>query len=323
MNDYIKSLQEKMTTPDGVIESAIRDNLQSSVESKQRIFAGEDNEVYDTLLKNGQNVIVRISRKGPIEFRKESWAMGQCKKVGVPVAEVLFIQDVELDEKTVSISAQSKIAGDSLERGNTDYRTLDRSVLKNLIVQSGAMLSRIHSVRTNGFGKLNEDGRGPYKNIKEWIEAKLSDSALYFSLAETYFFDKSVLEKALQILENFSKESREISPVLNHGDFVPKHFFFKGDKITGIIDFGGIKGNSPMHDFAIWDYWIKDEFPIEWLKEGYENKELFNEEFDLLLTVFKIDLAFYLIKLYHERNYPEGILDGFSKMKSFVETVLL
>ena len=321
MNEYIKALQEKMTTPDNVIESVIRDNLKTTIEAKQRIFAGEDNEVYDAILGNGENVIIRISRKGVVEFRKEAWAMEQCKKAGVPVAEVLFIQDIDYDGKTLSISAQSKIVGDSLERGNTDYRTLDRDVLKGLIVQAGAILSKVHSIPTDGFGKLNQNGHGPYKNFREWIEVKLTDSELYFSLAGVHGFDKAVLEKALKILEDFSREDREILPVLNHCDFVPKHFFFEGNKITGIIDFGGIKGQSPIHDFAVWDYWIKEEFPIEWLKEGYKNKGLFNEEFERLLIIFKIDLAFYLVKLYHERNYPEGIMDAFSKMKSFVKTI--
>ena len=70
MNEYIKALQEKMTTPDNVIESVIRDNLKTTIEAKQRIFAGEDNEVYDAILGNGENVIIRISRKGVVEFRK-------------------------------------------------------------------------------------------------------------------------------------------------------------------------------------------------------------------------------------------------------------
>ncbi|MDB4984744.1 MAG: aminoglycoside phosphotransferase [Patescibacteria group bacterium] len=307
-----------MKTPDEIISRAVEKNLHAEIFEKTRIFAGEDNEVYDARLSSGHPVVIRISRKGPEEFRKEEWAMNMCRTIGVPVADILFIQDAEHEGKIISISAQSKIPGDSIERGNTDWRKLDKTVLKRLIVQAGAILSKIHSVPVKGFGRLDANGAGTFATFKEFLNSRIQNREAVLAVAGKFGFDKEVIENAFSAIGEFLKQPIEAVPVLNHCDYVPKHFFFLDDRITGIIDFGAVKGHSPVHDFAIWDYWCSEQFPTKWLMEGYLNKELFDGSFKATLRILKLDLGLYLIKLYDERNYDEEVRDAFSRVQKIL-----
>src|SRR5690349_16796012 len=62
--------------------------------AKQRIIAGEVNEVYEVTFADGLDVIVRISRnqaKNIAHFEQEQWAIRECGARGVPVPEMLGI----------------------------------------------------------------------------------------------------------------------------------------------------------------------------------------------------------------------------------------
>lgn len=53
----------------------------------------------------------------------------------------------------------------------------------------------------------------------------------------------------------------------------------KGNEIVAILDWGDVRSDSPLFDFANWDYWFDDVTPTEWLMEGYTNKKLFDSDF--------------------------------------------
>jgi Ser/Thr protein kinase RdoA (MazF antagonist) len=315
-NDYIHKRQEKMTTPPEVIDSVFADMTGEEMVSKARIYAGEDNEVY-LVRTEKEEVILRISRKGPVEFRKESWAMEQCKKAGVPVAAMVSIKDTEHEGAPLSFCIQTKIEGDSLSRGSMDYHDLGEEILKKIIVESGAVLSKIHSVSTDGFGPLDGNGHGSFGNLGEFMGHKLpSPEALEVLSRQTGIgFELLVLVRDFMLRK--SKDLDKLDPKLVCRDFSPKHIFVGNDyKITGIIDFGAVYGYSPVYDFAVWDYWM-DDLPLEWIKEGYANKALFDEDFEGLLSFFKLYLALYLLNLYQERGNQEGVEQAKAKLSEF------
>jgi len=316
---YLEELHGKLNTSDEIIFDSVKDATGKVPVSKERITAGEANEVYNVVLPNSQHVIVRISRKETPDFGQEKWAIDQCKILGIPAPEILLIKHINVHDQLLSICIQEKLEGDPLERGAIDYHTLDRNYLKKIIVDSGGILSKIHSVDTLGFGELNEKGEGKIESFYNLMSNKLEESDKYLKLSKEVDFGTDKMEKILKILSERLHDLPNITPKLIHGDYGPKHIMVKGDKITGILDWGDVCGNSPLFDFARWDYWFGEEVPTDWLIEGYQNKSLFTENFSDLLHWMRLDLGLEVLSWYAEQNYPKAIEKAKKKLLTDLE----
>src|SRR5581483_6752562 len=90
--NYLAALHAEQTISGEVLDEILRQVSPARVLSRQRIIAGEINEVYDVTLADELHVIVRISRnpvKNFAHFEQEQWAIRECARRGVPVPEVL------------------------------------------------------------------------------------------------------------------------------------------------------------------------------------------------------------------------------------------
>lgn len=312
--EYLKIIHANLITPDEIIYGAVRKATGETPVSKNRIVAGEVNEVYDTTLKNNNHVIVRISRKGKLEFEREKWAIKKCKKVGIPVPEILLVEHLKVDKELLSICVQEKLPGEVLERGSIDYHKLNKECIKKIIVQAGEILSKIHSVKTTGFDYIDGKGQGKFKSIDEFISEKINRREKFIKLAKKINFDTKLMEKILNIIIDNLNKYRQTNPCLNNGDYAPKHIVVKGEKITGILDWGEASSNFPVYDFARWDYWFSDELPLSWLEEGYLSKELFNEDFENNLHCAKLDVGLDILSWYSSQNYARAVENAKKKL---------
>jgi hypothetical protein len=118
--------------------------------AKQRIIAGEANEVYDVAFADGTHVIVRISRDEDKNFEQEQWAIRECGLRGVPVPELLGVWHRSIQGEPLNLCIQRKLEGVLLPNAQVAPR-----VLHQLVVQAGELLSRIHAILVKGFGYLN------------------------------------------------------------------------------------------------------------------------------------------------------------------------
>lgn len=89
---YLSDIHAKLVTPDEVLNTVIKEATGETLISKKKIIAGEANEVYDVLLSNDNNVIIRISRSEKPDFEQEKWAINECGNIGVPVPEILQVK---------------------------------------------------------------------------------------------------------------------------------------------------------------------------------------------------------------------------------------
>lgn len=112
---------------------------------------------------------------------------------------------------------------------------------------------------------------------------------------------------AFQLVERFQKGYLQVEPKLNHGDYFPKHFMAKEGKIISILDWGETRSDSPIYDFANWDFWTGQELPTTWLIEGYIDKSLFDSNFNDLLHFIKIMIGLEVLEWYHGEKYQEMI----------------
>lgn len=311
---YLSSMHAKLATPDEVIREIVKEGTNTDFVSKKRIVAGEVNEVYDITLNNNEHVILRISRNEYPEFQQEKWAIEQARKVGVLVPEIILIKYVPFEGKNLAICLMEKIDGEPLERGNIDFNSLDIETKRKFIRQAGEILSKIHSISTTGFGWIVEDGKAQFKGVEKLITDFINKQEIFEKVAIEENLDKAHIAKAMQIITSFKERYTELKPHLNHGDYSCKHFMVKEDKIVGILDWGGVRSDTPIYDFANWDYWFGEDIPTEWLKEGYTNKSLFDNDFEDFLHMIRIFKGLEIFNWYHQEKYKEAVEKAKAKL---------
>lgn len=235
---YLTSVHLKWVTPDETIRGIVKDGTGVALASKQRIIAGEANEVYDITLANNQHVILRISKSGYPNFLQEKWAIEKVQKLGVPVPVILLIKHFKIDDEEKSACLMEKVNGEPLERGSIDFNSLDLNLRRNLINQAGEILSKIHSIKTEGFGWIIGEGKPEFKTSDDLINRLMDKRDEFLQTAAEEDVDIVFVKKALDIIENFRDIYSKVKPYLNHGDYSHKHFMVKNDKLVAILDWG-------------------------------------------------------------------------------------
>lgn len=303
---YLEEVHNRSSIPEPALNMIVSNIVGSPMVEKERILKGEANEVYDVKTRAGDEVFVRIERRG-LGFLQERWAIEQCQKVTVPAPEILGITHLNSQGELLAVCIQRKIEGDTLERGSINVDEMDQETLRGIINQAGEILAKIHSIPTQGFDRIDQHGVGKFETFKDMMLDREAERGEYMRLAKRINLDSQVIERAMKIISDHQDLYEEVGSVLNHGDFGPKHIMVDGDKITGILDWGEAQGNSPVYDIARWDYWFGDWIPTEWLKEGYTDKSIFDENFELLTKLIHLRSSLILIFWYDEFKYPMGV----------------
>ena len=316
---YLASVHTKWVTPDEIIQNIAKEATGHNLTSKLRIVAGEANEVYDLILDNDKHVILRISTSGHPNFLQEKWALEKVKKLDVPVPEILLIKFLTIEGKEKSLCLMEKIEGEPLERGNINFDKLDIKLRKKLINQAGEILAKIHSIQTEGFGWIIGEGKAEFKNSNQLIAGLISKQDEVEKMAKEENIDQAYIDNAYKIIKSFKGLYAKVSPRLNHGDYSHKHFMVRNNKIICILDWGGVRSDTPIYDFANWDYWFGEYIPTEWLKEGYTDKSLFGDGFEDFLHMWRLFKGLEILNWYHQENYKPAIVKAKGKLLKDLE----
>ncbi|MCL5970709.1 MAG: phosphotransferase, partial [Patescibacteria group bacterium] len=161
--NYLLDVHAKVITPDEIVNQVVKEATGFDVFLKKRIISGEVNEVYTIESSDRSQIVVRISRGEKPNFAQEKWVINECRKIDIPVPEILLIKYIDYGKERLLFCVQRKIEGDPLERGKIDYHNLDKENLKKIIIQAGEILSKIHSINIKGFGYLNKNCIGEFK----------------------------------------------------------------------------------------------------------------------------------------------------------------
>lgn len=290
--DYQMFREEKhklFSTPQETISEAIEKATGSRILEQNRIIAGETNEVQFVKTESGRELIIRIYHGDKPKFDREKWAIEQCAKAGVPVPEVLLVEDKEVDNKPIQICVETKIEGEGLDNVG---RTEDSNVtdnLRNLLGKLGSVLEKIHSIPTKGFGSLDKSGKGKYVSAKDLI---LNDQFIsgenILPEDQTIQFDREIVRKAKEVLEKEAVNFSEIESHLIHGDLAPQHVMINGGEISGIIDFEHARGSDPAEEFARWELKFGDRYPIYDIKHGFSDKAVFSGDFEKRKNIWRL-----------------------------------
>lgn len=304
---FLISKHERLfRTPPAIIDEIVRKATGSSPTEKQRIIKGEANEVHAIKTDRSREVIVRINREGDAEsrFQRERWAMEQTAKAGVPVPRVLLVESLELEGKSIGISVEERLPGVPLDELATH---MSDEEFAEILQQAGALLSRVHSVTTEGFGEIDNRGRGEHASISGiFSEENLSERVL-LAAAQSASLDANIISRALYILREYQKNYPAVSPHLLHGDFGPKHLLIDSGKVTGIIDFENACGGDPVQEFANWQFFFENRYPVEFLRKGYSDKSVFADDFEPRFSVWRLVIGLSSLRYYAAEGNQSGM----------------
>jgi aminoglycoside phosphotransferase (APT) family kinase protein len=317
-DEYLASLHSGLNTPEDLTQEVVKEATGDNFILKERIIAGEVNEVYDITLQSSKHVIVRISHKNDPSLEKEIWICKKCKEVDVPVPNIFLVKYVQDGEKGLTFSVMEKIEGEPLERGNVDFKDLDKNLLSDLMKKSGSILSKIHSITFDGFGHLDKNGNTSHATYTELRLRNAVKEDVYMELAKKVSMQGGTMRKILTTLITKVPKYNLIKSSLNHRDFAPKHIMFRDSTITGIIDWQDAEADSPIFDFARWEYWF-DEIPISMLMEGYDNQELFDDSFEEHKQLIKLDQGLEVLHWYDKVQYQSAINQAVIKLERDIE----
>ncbi|MGA2207961.1 MAG: phosphotransferase [Terracidiphilus sp.] len=306
MGRILKAKYEKhFHSPQAVIDAVVQRATGSSVARRVQITKGETNEVYAVDLANGQKVIVRTSRSERSRFRAERWAIEQCARAGVPVPCVIAVETIEHAGRPLNLSIETLLQGTPLDELAKD--NLSPETVAALLHRTGAVLARIHSIRTNGFGELDENGSGNYNSIGDMLSQEELSKEHFLNVARAVHIDSGIIERALNALYEYSVRYPAISPRLIHNDFAPCHVLICDGQVSGIVDFEIAQGGDPAREFARWQFFFGDRFALRHLIEGYGNSAGDSKEFQDKLHIWTLYIGLINMDWYSNKRNKQKV----------------
>lgn len=302
---FLEKMHSGFRTPDYIVENSIRKVVGVGIKNKEKVIAGEVNEVYDVSPETGNNLIVRISRNKNNRFLPEKWAVEKCKEIGVPVPTILLVEDVETKSEKLHVCVEDKIEGFQFQT-LIKKEELTQDEIENITVQSGNLLSKIHGIRTKGFGNLNPQGVGEYKSWEEYMLKHNKKPNVLLSLARKSGVDEKLITSGLKILETNKPLYHNIQSRLAHTDYGTKHMLIKDGKINGILDFENVMASDIAYDFSWWNYFGENRPSVKWLIEGYKEHGNLGKNFENRMHLIKIRIALNLLFYYTEAGHPSA-----------------
>ena len=303
---YIEKKHAEMQTPVENIDDYVRKATHQGISNIKRLMRGEANEVYDITLNQGQQIIVRISHNRYGSFGKEGWAMEQCKKNGIPVPNVLMIEDDETKEKFRSICILEKLKGQPLLKRVED-KTISPEDLNLILKNVGTLLSQIHSIPTRKFGWLNEHGESIFATWDQYVLRRSEKIDRYKEVIQKISLEPSLVDKAFALLIKNREHYSSVKPVLLHGDLGYEHIFVDGTTITGIIDWGNTLSGDPAHDFAWWNFFHDSDNTGTILLDGYQIAKKTATDFQIRQMLCQLYLSLDFLDYYDQGNFKRGV----------------
>lgn len=303
---YQKYLEKKhgaFQTPKALIEDMVKKATGSDSAQKERIIAGEVNEVYSVITKSGEGVVVRISRLGKNNFEAEERIIRLARIAGVPAPKVLLIEQVSSDVEDLTFCVEEKIEGEPL-RSLMD--SMDRNTLISIALEAGELLSKINGISVDKFGPLADPEL--FKVWADWVFNIEKRKAGIKAAGKLVGIKSIQVDEAFELLEK-NAELFEIKDArLLHGDFSPKHILVVDNHIAGILDFENAKGGDPIRDLAWLNFFYGDSFSIDWLKAGYKDKDIFDERFIIKMKLYRLHLGLDLLEYYGSEKNESGLI---------------
>ncbi|MBU0898784.1 MAG: aminoglycoside phosphotransferase family protein [Nanoarchaeota archaeon] len=276
------------------IKNIIREKIGDDVLEITVNSRGSDQTVYIVTAKNS-NYVIKFPKNDTLLFR-QGFAYDNLHNI-IPMPKILATGEDYLVE--------SFIEGDDL-----DSIQSTPSESENIYFELGSILKKIHSKKMEGFGIVLPEGRGKYKNMREfvnsWFTKKIND------LENTGLLLNNQIGEVRRLLNSNYLDSD--TSVLLHNDFNDPNIRVKNGKVTGIIDFGDLYAGPPSYDLVglLLSHYSDGKF--EHFLDGY-GRDIDSDEIDFFS---KLNLT-WIIPYHHNLDNNEKTNKYLEAMKYFFE----
>jgi Ser/Thr protein kinase RdoA (MazF antagonist) len=293
---HLVRLHAGWEAPVELIANAAREVTVSPIVAKERIIHGEANEVYRIAFENELEVVLRIARRAEGVFAKEAWAIGRCRALGMAVPQVLSLQRIEDAGEPLELCFLEKLPGQRL----CDSLSLPQDTLRSVVRELGEQISRMHAI---GQEELGDAARYFENDVDDF----LATEAEFIELGGKAGLNRRALERAFRSFEAVVARYEPLPRRLTHNDLRACHVLVNNGRLSGIIDFGQVSIDSPINEFAKWDYWEAPALPVAWLQEGYPDRALFGEGYRELFQALRLANALWVLRWYALTGYAAGV----------------
>lgn len=306
-DEFLKERHKEFNTPEALVFEFVRKSTNSDPLARTKIVAGNDNEVYRVSTKQSKSFIVRIKHFGSTTFEQEAWAMEQCSKAGVPVAEIFLLDMLATARGKREVMVCGEVPGKPLDILETELEPEDWA---KVVEDAGRTLKKIHSIKVGGFYHRQADGTWDFPSWERVMASAIKDRSSERQTILSAGFSDQEFNFMLAIIKKYAKEFPCDQPVLCHGDYWQEHIFATQDlKISGVIDFGESQGGPPVTDFAQGE--VSSWFDIDLFKTGYDDPDLFDGRFTRRLEMQRLAMGMgYLahhLRINHTDEIPGNI----------------
>ena len=228
----------------------------------EQVSRGYANEVHRCFTTTGNDVYLRIQRRGRIPFSSEAWAMEQCRVAGLPVPRVLGLTTLDDAQGSRDVMILEIAPGRPLA---DVMNALDMESMATVSGRIGAMLRSMHDITVEQFGPIGVGStRSWAAYARETLRARRADASAAIGAG----LGSDEVDALLRIIKGLNEVECN-TPSLCHGDISADHVFIAGSlELTWIIDFGMCQGGSGMLDIAVFTMFHPEVQP-EWLWHGY------------------------------------------------------
>jgi aminoglycoside phosphotransferase (APT) family kinase protein len=232
----------------------------------QRTPDGVSTQVY-RIWRGPEVFYLRIAEEAGENLETEAELHRRLRGLGVKVADIVHVEPF-----TAGIGRSTMV---TTEIPGVSLADISAPVLAASIVeQAGEDLAVLNQIPVDGFGFVRRHDRSwPLK-----AEYPQYESFLFSFLPQPWpgrlasLFDHAGLT-VLEDLVEHERTSRRTKAVLQHGDFDLTPIFCAGDRYTGLIDFGEIRGAEPLFDlghFHLHDQQTSPGILLPALLRGYQ-----------------------------------------------------
>ncbi|MFJ5882601.1 phosphotransferase family protein [Kitasatospora cineracea] len=238
--------------------------------------AGTDSFPFAVTTRSGDDLVVKVRRAGSrSRYPTAAWASARMREAGLPAAEILW--------HSREACVETRCPGRPVEAEPPTPQDLDAARC------AGEMLRQLHSIEVGSFGQLDGHGIGQHATIQGWFLSLAARSVPSVDGLDL----PGLLHRTRFILDVGAGRLAQGPPQLLHGDWVGRHLFTDGRRITGVVDLESVRGGDPLAELAGWS--LREPAPMtEALIDGYFDGPIPADRL-LPLVLFRLRIAYSLL----------------------------
>jgi len=210
------------------------------------------------------------------------------------------------------VSAKDYIVQTYLEGEELGGLVLDEKRSESIYTELGDVLRKIHSVKTDNYGRLTLAGKGEYKTLKDYIGSWFGDR--YGRLEQSGLLEKGQLENVLSYMRERSEFLETDKKNLLHFDFEQWNIKVKDDHVSGVFDFSDLASGPAAYDFARSHISHLQDGKFNHIIRGYGNIDL--EEIKFFATIASVRL----IPFYYDKGDEPEIEKRVDMLKDLINS---